>query len=59
MSRRKLSENHIRNLTKVGGGTSYAVTIPMAYIRKLGWRSKQKVEVRLSRGKIVIEDWKE
>ena len=59
MTRRKITENHIRNLTKVGGGTSYAVTIPMAYIRKLKWRARQKVEVRLSRGKIIIEDWKE
>jgi hypothetical protein len=50
MTRRKTEENYIRSLTKVSGGTSYAVTIPMEYIRKLKWRGKQKLEVR---------DWKQ
>jgi len=32
MTRRKIEESHIQNLTKVSGGTSYSVTIPMEYI---------------------------
>ncbi len=59
MSRRKMEERHIRSLTKVSGGTSYAVTIPVEYIHKLKWRSKQKLEVKLYRDRIVIRDWKE
>jgi antitoxin component of MazEF toxin-antitoxin module len=58
MTRRKIEERHIRNLTKVSGGTSYAVTIPMEYIRKLKWRSKQKFEVKMSHGKVIISDCK-
>jgi antitoxin component of MazEF toxin-antitoxin module len=58
MTRRKIEERHIRNLTKVSGGTSYAVTIPMEYIRKLKWRSKQKLEVKMSHGKVIISDRK-
>ena len=58
MSRRKMEERHIRSLTKVSGGTSYAVTLPLEYIRKLKWRSKQKLEVKLYRDRIVIRDWK-
>jgi antitoxin component of MazEF toxin-antitoxin module len=59
MTRRKTEENYIRSLTKVSGGTSYAVTIPMEYIRKLKWRGKQKLEVKLFRDRIVIRDWKQ
>ena len=58
MTRRKTEENYIRSLTKVSGGTSYAVTIPMEYIRKLKWRGKQKLEVKLSKDRIFIRDWK-
>jgi len=58
MTRRKIEESHIRSLTKVSGGTSYTVTIPMEYIRKLKWRAKQKLEVKLSGDRIIINDWK-
>lgn len=58
MTRRKIEESHIRSLTKVSGGTSYTVTIPMEYIRKLKWRAKQKLEVKLSGERIIINDWK-
>jgi hypothetical protein len=26
-------------------------------VRELGWKQKQKVEVKLSRGKMIIKDW--
>jgi antitoxin component of MazEF toxin-antitoxin module len=58
MTRRRTEENYIRSLTKVSGGTSYAVTLPMEYIRKLKWKAKQKLEVKLYRDRIVIRDWK-
>ncbi|MBN2633824.1 MAG: AbrB/MazE/SpoVT family DNA-binding domain-containing protein [Bacteroidales bacterium] len=59
MTRRKIEESHIRSLTKVSSGTSYSVTIPMEYIRKLKWRSKQKLEVKLYQDRIIIRDYKE
>jgi len=58
MTRRKINERNIRSLTKVSGGTSYGITIPMEYIRKLGWRSKQKLDVKLYQDRIIIRDWK-
>jgi antitoxin component of MazEF toxin-antitoxin module len=57
MTRRKNEESHIRSLTKVSSGTSYAVTIPMEYIRKLKWRGKQKLVVKLYNDRIIIRDW--
>ena len=57
MTRRKNEENHIRSLTKISGGTSYAVTIPMEYIRKLKWKAKQKLEVKYFQDRIIIRDW--
>ena len=57
MSRRKLKEKNIRKITKVGRG-SFAVTIPIEMMSQLGWREKQKVTVKKSGKKIIIEDWK-
>ena len=55
MTRRKSHEEHIRKITK--SGDSYAVTIPIALMRKLGWREKQKVVVEKRGSGLVIKDW--
>ena len=57
MTRRKLDEENIRKLTRVGE-TSLAVTIPKSIVQKLKLRERQKVKVVLSGKKIIIEDWK-
>ncbi len=57
MARYKKEDGVVRKLTKTGKYTYY-VTIPREYIATLGWRKKQKVSVRLSGKKIIIEDWK-
>lgn len=57
MARNKLEEENIRSLTKVGG-SSYAVTIPRGFIRKLKWKERQKLEVKLYRDRIIIKDLK-
>ena len=56
MGRRKLDENSIRKLQKIGGD-SLGVTIPIEIVRKLKLRGKQKVIVTERRGKIIITDW--
>jgi len=48
---------NIRKLTKLGG-SSLAVTIPVEILRKLNWRERQKVVVKLRGKKISIKDWK-
>jgi hypothetical protein len=58
MTTRKTEERHIRSLTKISGGTSYAVIVPMEYIRKLKWKGKQKLDVKLYQDRIIIRDWK-
>jgi antitoxin component of MazEF toxin-antitoxin module len=58
MALRKAEERKVRSLTKIAGGSSYAVTIPIEYIRTLKWRGKQKLEVKLYQDKIIIRDWK-
>jgi len=52
------TEKNIRSLTKVSGGSSYGVTLPIEYIRKLKWKTKQKLEVTLYQDRIIIRDWK-
>ena len=57
MARRKLEERGIRKLLKTSRG-SVLVTLPIDIIRELGWRDSQKVIIRKSGQKIIIEDWK-
>lgn len=58
MAIRKTEDRKVRSLTRIAGGTSYAVTIPIGYIRKLRWRAKQKLELKLYQDRIIIRDWK-
>ena len=46
-----------RKLT-VTGKYTYYVTIPKEYIDALGWRRKQKLTLKISGRKIIVEDWK-
>lgn len=57
MTRRKIKEKNIRKLTRVGR-SSLAVTIPLEIVQELNLRERQKVVVKKSGKKIIIEDWK-
>lgn len=57
MAKYRKKDEAVRKITKTGLYTYY-VTIPREYIVELGWRKKQKVSVKLSGKKVVIEDWK-
>jgi antitoxin component of MazEF toxin-antitoxin module len=46
----------VRKIIKNGAGTYY-VSIPKDMIKKLRLKERQKVTVRTSGKKIVIEDW--
>ncbi|MCK5510978.1 AbrB/MazE/SpoVT family DNA-binding domain-containing protein [Candidatus Parcubacteria bacterium] len=58
MAQRKLKDKNIRKLTRMGGGRSMGLTLPVEILRELGWRKKQKVVVKRTGKRIVIEDWK-
>jgi len=57
-TRRKLEERNIRKITKMAGGASFGITLPIEMVRELGWRERQKVVVKKSGSKLTIEDWK-
>jgi antitoxin component of MazEF toxin-antitoxin module len=54
--RRKLGDKNIRKLSRIGD-KSIGLTLPIEMVRKLKWREKQKVVVKLRGKKITIEDW--
>lgn len=56
MGVRKDGEEATRTITQNSTGT-YAVTLPIATMRKLGWRKGQKITVKRRGQKLVIEDW--
>lgn len=39
------------------GKTSLCITLPMEYIKKLGWKEKQKVTVELKGKSMVVKDY--
>ncbi|HEX2922059.1 MAG TPA: AbrB/MazE/SpoVT family DNA-binding domain-containing protein [Bacteroidales bacterium] len=57
MTRRKLDEENVRSLLKIG--SSYAVTIPIEIIQKLKWKEKQKLDVRIYQERVIIKELKE
>jgi len=59
MARKKLEDRNIRKLSKVGNNKTYAVTLPIESIRKLGWQEKQKliVEADYKNKRFIIKDW--
>ncbi len=50
---------NIRKITKLSGGKSYGITLPISVIRDLKWKERQKVVVEYDkrRKRIVIKDW--
>jgi len=51
-------QKEVRKIVKNGRG-SYYINIPKELMRELRWRERQKLTVRKSGGKLVVEDWKE
>ena len=60
MTRRKVGSENIRSLSKVSGGTSYAITLPKAVIKEFGWKERQKLQLVVHKGSksITVKDWK-
>lgn len=57
MANMKSEERDIRKLTCIGGG-SVGLTLPIEYVRELGWRERQKVVVKKVGKKLIITDMK-
>lgn len=57
MPTRKYSSRNIRKLIKLGSG-SLALTLPVEFAKKLGWKAGQKVVVKKIRGGLQVKDWK-
>ena len=60
MKQEKIENRSIRKLTKVGGGKTYCVTIPIEIVREFGWKESQKLVVEKygKEKRIIISDWK-
>ncbi len=59
MARRKIENKNVRSLSKVSGGRSYAITLPIDVIRRWRWKNRQKLSLTIDNKKkrIIIEDW--
>jgi Antidote-toxin recognition MazE, bacterial antitoxin len=58
MGRRKIENRHTRSLQKTAGGSTYIVSLPIEIIHQLGWKARQKLEVKKYGEGILIRDWK-
>jgi antitoxin component of MazEF toxin-antitoxin module len=58
MAKKNSQKNvRVRHLTKIAGGSSYAIVIPIEFIRQMGWKDHQKLVIRKYGSKIVVSDW--
>lgn len=59
MARQRTKYKHVRKLGQTGNAESpsYYVTLPIDIIRELKWKDGQRVVVKKSRNRIVIEDF--
>lgn len=57
MSRRELARENVRNIQK--SKRSYYITLPIRYVRELGWREGQRVVVKKASQKLTVEDWRD
>ena len=50
---------NVRKIAKMSGGKSYGLTLPIAVVRDLKWKERQKVVVEYDkkRKRIIIKDW--
>ncbi len=56
MARRKVGQEHIRNIQKTSG--SYLVWLPISIVRAMGWKERQRVVVKKYGGnRVIIMDW--
>ena len=57
---KRFEEKNIRKLTKMGGGASYGITLPVDVVRRFKWRERQKLELIIDEKNktIKIKDWK-
>ncbi len=59
MARRTLKDRNVRKLTRMGrAGSSLGLTIPKELVTELGWKERQKVIVKKSGKKLIVEDRK-
>jgi len=53
-----MADHNIRKLTRMGGGRSIGVTLPIEMVKELKWREKQKVVIDKRGDRIIIKEWK-
>ena len=51
-----MTEKKQRKLLKTGNYT-YMLTLPKEWVKRLGWRCKQSVELELKDKEIVVKDY--
>lgn len=37
---------------------SYGLVIPKEFVKKLRWKERQKIVIKLGKKSVVVEDWK-
>lgn len=55
----KLKDKNTRKLIRMGrAGGSLGLTIPKEITTELGWREKQRVSIKRTKGGFVVRDYK-
>jgi bifunctional DNA-binding transcriptional regulator/antitoxin component of YhaV-PrlF toxin-antitoxin module len=53
-------QSSVHKIQRTGrAGMSYMVTLPKEVVKELGWRERQKVEIRKDGDQLIVSDWEE
>lgn len=60
MPRCKQADRNIRTLTKLAGGRSYAITLPIETLRAFDWEVHQKLKLTADQNtkRVIVEEAK-
>ena len=50
-------QKETRKIVK-NGRESYYINIPKNFLKEFGWKERQKLTIRKSGKKLIVEDWK-
>lgn len=56
-TKRSLGNTRTHKLT-ISGGKNYSLVLPIEFVRELGWRERQKLDITLKGDTLIIKDWK-
>lgn len=58
MAKKRIVSDTRTHKLNITGGKSYSLILPVEFVRHLGWKERQKLDITLDGEQLIIQDWK-